>query len=612
MTEDHFDPIVVGLVRRYSDRLANTMPDNQLERAVGIHEEELQADEYRPTAWNHWLRFDTLESDAVLAGLQVEAKEAAELWRKLKLDNEGLGLGGDHIPTIETLWTAVHQAQIRWDEKNGKGFGRAKAHFSSFLETMEAHKYLFSIIPNGEKYTSLITGVITSIVKASVNHDSITEGFSRALQEISRDLNFVRRGTRICDTAEMRGHIVLLYREVFAFLCYTMKWFSSSWNRFKKAFDNRFYDKNVQQRVSRVQSLVQRVRDEINLMSEQTVHNIHLDQRVGFVETYNRIDTRIDRLQTDLDEKFMGLTRMIGEQMSQTLMANAQHELSNLKPRDLLMDKTDDNSSSIKIARIPTQATAVMEREDLEQLKRVLARFAEDGKGDSSGGSMGADLPLIPNEVAVDLQRWAQSRGSSLLWVEGPAYGPFDETLPSIGTRIWAISEELDLPCIGFFAKTKYAFESQTTSMKDAGIIAMLYSLNMQLADIVPATFEPVEALADLNLQRLDGTTRSIRTALGVLRALLSIIDPGIVCVICGFELVDCREHLSALVETIQLLGGQPAERRLKVLFLSSGNCRALSNATRLEQRSDATRMVLSRGRSPLAGGVAANDIRFR
>ncbi|KAI1460022.1 hypothetical protein F4805DRAFT_454962 [Annulohypoxylon moriforme] len=609
MTEDHFDPEVIGVVRRYSDRVAKNMPENALEHAVAAHETALQTAERMPAAWRHWLRFDVPESETSVASLQAEAREAADLWKRLKLDIDGLGTRGDQIPTVETLWAAVLQAQVQWENKKEKGFGRAKVHFFSFLETMDEHKYLFSIIPNGDKYTCLITGVVTSIVKASINHESIAEGFSRALQEISRDINFVRRGTRMCNTAEMKSHVVLLYREIFAFLCYTMKWYSSSWNRFRKAFDNKFYDKNVESRVKRIQGLVQRVRDEIKLASDQMVQDIRSEQRTGFIETYNRIDNRIDELEGGLDEKLMRFARMIGEQMCTTLMANAQHELDDSRMKSL-MGKVDDTVRGMATSSGETIAT--MAREELEWLKQSLEPFIEDGKRDILSSSMLSDVPLIPNEVATDIQNWAQSKDSSLLWVEGPAYEAFGQALSSIGCRIWAISEDLSIPCIGFFAKTKYAFESPIIPMKDASLVSMLYSIIVQLVSIVPKTFKATDGLVGGKLQQLDGTVQSIPTALGTLKALLSVIEPGLVCVICEYELIDCRENLATLEEFIRIFRDQPAERRVKVLFLSHGNCRALSSMTNLKQRSDATRLVLSRGRSPLAGAVAAKDFNAR
>ncbi|XDG07409.1 hypothetical protein ABKA04_007024 [Annulohypoxylon sp. FPYF3050] len=506
------------------------MPENTLERAVAVHETQLQESERMPAAWRHWLRFDVPESDPVVVSLHAEAKEAAELWRCLELDIGDLAGRGDQIPTVETLWAAVRQAQTQWEKKREKGFGRAKAHLFSFLETMDEHKYLFSIIPNGDKYTSLITGVVTSIVKASVNHESIAEGFSRALQEISKDLNFVRRGTRMCNTTETKGHVALLYREVFAFLCYTMKWYSSSWNRFRKAFDNKFYDKNVESRVKRIQGLVQRVRDEMKLVSDQMVHNIRSEQKTGFVETNNHIDMRFDELKESLDERLVTMAHIlreqmkIGQQMCSTLMASAQHELNN--PEIEYLVSRVENATPSMAAR-SSNANSVMTREDVDWLKQSLSPFI-DGQRDNISNAMIADMPLIPNEVAIDVQNWAQSQDSSLLWVEGPAYEAFGQALPSIGCRIWAISEDLSIPCIGFFAKTKYAFESRAMSMKDAGIVSMLYSIVAQLVIVVPEMFETVQGLQRNKLQELDGTIESIPTALEALKALLSVVEPGL------------------------------------------------------------------------------------
>ena len=90
----------------------------------------------------------------------------AGLWLQLKLDAGDIGgLSEDGIPSLSTLWKVAHDAESEWAKKRDKGFGKAKARLFTFLDTMDAHKYLFSIIPNGDKYTSLLTGSLTSIVK---------------------------------------------------------------------------------------------------------------------------------------------------------------------------------------------------------------------------------------------------------------------------------------------------------------------------------------------------------------------------------------------------------------------------------------------------------------
>lgn len=149
----------------------------------------------------------------------------------------------------------------------------------------------------------------------------MADGFSRALQDISRDLNFVRRGTQLCNSMEMKGLVVLLYKEVFAFLCHSMKWYSSPKHRFWTSLNNRFYDKNVEQRVKGIQGLVQNVRDEMSLMNDRLVQDVHSEQRTGFDEIKNHIDR-------GLDARFEWLAQIVGARMSETLKANAQHRES--------------------------------------------------------------------------------------------------------------------------------------------------------------------------------------------------------------------------------------------------------------------------------------------
>lgn len=73
------------------------------------------------------------------------------------------------IPKPSNIWTEVKTAQQEWERGKDSRFGQAKANFSSFCQTLDEHSYLFSIFPNGDKYTSLFTGVIASIVKVETS-----------------------------------------------------------------------------------------------------------------------------------------------------------------------------------------------------------------------------------------------------------------------------------------------------------------------------------------------------------------------------------------------------------------------------------------------------------
>lgn len=249
---------------------------------------------------------------------------------------------------------------------------------------------------------------------------------------------------------------------------------------------------------------------------------------------------------------------------------------------------------------------------ELERSLQLIAPCAENGKDRIALRSAWNTRPVIPREVIDDIQRWIESPESRLLWVEGPAFVEFEDVLSGIGLRICAAAEDVGIPFVSFFAKMKYTFRPQNMPMHEAGLISMLYSLISQLVGVIPPSFSPTKPLTENEFRKLDGTTNSIPIALGILKALVSVATPGLIFVLSRFNLVDSRQNLGPLTDMIKILRDQPVGKTLKVLFVTQGNCRSLSETTSMNQRSDATRMVLVRGSSPLPGGSSAQEINIR
>lgn len=198
-----------------------------------------------------------------------------------------------------------------------------------------------------------------------------------------------------------------------------------------------------------------------------------------------------------------------------------------------------------------------------------------------------------------------------MLWVEGPAYGPFDQALSSIGIRIQSTTKEVGINCISFFARTSYSFQDQLGSVKNAGIISMVYSIISQLIGIAPSSISGTPDLAESRMRQLDGSLENIPTSLDILQTLLSHMDPGLVLVVCGFNLVDSRDNLPQLTKFVEILRDQAPERKIKTIFISAGNCRALASCIHKSKRSDASRLTLARPQRPLPGGVGVDSIRL-
>lgn len=72
---------------------------------------------------------------------------------------------------MQDLQSMMKNTVQDWDARGDSGLSKAKNNFLDFSETLLQFSDLFSIIPDGDKYISLFTGVISTIVKASISRN---------------------------------------------------------------------------------------------------------------------------------------------------------------------------------------------------------------------------------------------------------------------------------------------------------------------------------------------------------------------------------------------------------------------------------------------------------
>ena len=110
-------------------------------------------------------------SDVALLRLEEHKRDMAKRWQDFNAEHQvlqqlgGLFNEGPGPPRLHDLLQAAQDAEAAWKKKKGSGLGKTKSAIENFMNTMSSHSCLFSVIPNNDKYTSLITGVITSIAK---------------------------------------------------------------------------------------------------------------------------------------------------------------------------------------------------------------------------------------------------------------------------------------------------------------------------------------------------------------------------------------------------------------------------------------------------------------
>ncbi|KAK8054426.1 hypothetical protein PG996_013727 [Apiospora saccharicola] len=195
--------------------------------------------------WQKWLRFDRLDDDVDMANLEKECRNLVETWK-----NSG--------------------AVDEWEKAKEKRVGKAQTFLTKYCDTLLAHSQLFSIIPQGDKYTSVFTGVVSSLVKAVCRHREIAEGFSQALAEISDKMSFSCKQSFLYSNDKIRELVIRLYIRYFKFLCLTMEWFSKK-KRIRSSFDQSYIPKKIQTEVKDIKGIAEGIQTEVALEFQRDV-----------------------------------------------------------------------------------------------------------------------------------------------------------------------------------------------------------------------------------------------------------------------------------------------------------------------------------------------------
>ncbi|KAL6407016.1 hypothetical protein AUP68_09837 [Ilyonectria robusta] len=613
-------PKITSMVRQYSLEVEKAEPDDSLSQALGAvvrkHDDEEPKFKQQAIEWNKWLQFGESQSDDVLGPLENQRKELVETWQNFQHlfhDDQESIRPANSIPTIETLRRAIEQSQDAWLTKKTKGFGKAKDRFFDFLDTMNDHSYLFNVIPSGDKYISLITGVVSSVVTASTNYKKIAEGFSMALIDISSDLHFVTKSVEIADSQEMRRLVVELYVGVFKLLCHTMDWFKRKKNRFLSALNKNFYDETVQGLVRGIQKTVQRVRDESQFIANGRVERI--EGMVSHALSLRMVgsESRNDDIETT-QRKLAFAKESLGYSSVRTLVSVEEQLVHEKRTPDTVQRSKVTTSNEADIFNEEDSVSEddsdeLCSRHEIEQLSKLIAIYLEDGREDISR-VMASPSSSIPEEVMMQMQIWIQAPKSKMLWVGGVPVVPYGSGLSQAAMRLSTVSMEAGLPCVSFYCKPRYAFaKTSHVSGRQAGLIALLYSVITQLTYLLPATFPATKDLDGDQFRLLDGSMESVSVALRIIRALLSHAPPSLIWVLDGLQLAEDQATLPYLKALMEILREQEDQRVSKVCFTTDGNSRALTSSMRAHERVDASRMAHRVPGRPSIGGRNISEL---
>lgn len=217
---------------------------------------------------------------------------------------------------------------------------------------------------------------------------------------------------------------------------------------------------------------------------------------------------------------------------------------------------------------------------EAENLCARLAQFV-----DQVGVSDGIQMAIDAGPIALDtniigkVRPWLENPATPphALWIEAPYECGMQTTARSVAMRFVQILKQAEAPFISCFCTMPMKSmipEFQGTS-REAGILAMVYSLILQLLQFRPPGFEQTQ-LYENELMELDEDMRHWDTALKIFATLLDSAPNPLYCNISGlidleYDTDKCREFLDVLFSRTQAVPRQ-------IFLTTSGQSRLLPN----------------------------------
>ncbi|KAK8115438.1 hypothetical protein PG984_011940 [Apiospora sp. TS-2023a] len=548
--------------------------------------------------WQKWLQFDKLDDDVDVANLEKECRNLVETWKKFQDLFPGVGTSDilfNEYPSIDTLRKAVRGAVEEWEENKEKGVGKARIFLTKYCDTLLAHSQLFSIIPQGDKYTSVFTGVVSSLVKA--------------LAEISDKMSFSRKQSSVYSNDKIRELVIRLYIRYFRFLCLTMKWFSSKRERFWSSIDQSYIPKNIQAEVKDIKGIAEGIQNEVDLEFRRDVK-----------ESLEQLASSLGKATPDRPEKRQVTSEQNllppSEEAELVLGDGAVGSLPPPKEGVSEDDRPGERRVTFEQNLLPTEEVelvpaSVVLNGNLDAASQHLEPFHDRDPLSIYTQASHPNARQVPSQVFTRLQRWMSSTISAPLWVMGrPLTGRNNSIQSMVAARVVLLAGEAKVPCIWYICRPPVITSLKLIlDQKQKLFVSMVYSLIRQLCQLVPIEvekdFEGLEHLAEL-----DGSPQSIPIALSLLKGLLDISPHLMICVIDGLQLLGCGELVKYVDELLEMLTGPVQDHVGKLLVTTSGSFTSgakLGATARLDCSVAPARM---RGRD-VPGGRSMHNLRL-
>ncbi|KAI2776154.1 hypothetical protein F4815DRAFT_485338 [Daldinia loculata] len=594
------------LVRTYSNdvegRLSHGSDDAQLLGQV------LSRDRPDPRdLTNPWRIFfepwqpSSSHADPITAVIAVESNKLREKWAPF-LKNSPVADRLDITksePTIEDVVSLVKElATISQSKRDNSRRGKAIKLFHNFCSTIESHKSMLKLIPEGNEYVSIFAGTLNVIIQASVNHERIAEGLSEALCRISEHVYECKSELELFRTREMLELVADFYAHVFIFLSDTMDWITEKRRkRLLDSFNENFYKKfenqveTIRHKSDIIRNLAAQSSRAEQRVTRLVVEDLAQDIRLGLTGEERRHAETIyaaEKIEKELSEGRRE-RQLLGEEGRQFKQL-ADRLTSMLQDKAMIwigdMHSIDKRLSTVSLLAGPEYLGAApavrsgslclseWKSEDVVLNSKHLEDFFHRDRMRLLGRSFNS--ASISSEVIGRLGEWMKDKTSRLLWLEGPLIeaDDLDNPITMLANRIAELAESSHIPVISYFCEIRRRehLRSGNDTREAQSCVALVSALIRQMTELLLPKFEANPDFSLNRLQIIDGSILCWSQMLSLLQDLLSLMPDTMLCIIDSFQWLDDRTTTIYLEELVQAI----RKTELKCLFTTTGRSTCL------------------------------------
>lgn len=489
-----------GLIRRFSDDISQSAPGESLGRALAA---KVAFDRNQERAGSLRDEWDQLllqgrefaqgfapDKDAVLLQQSQRLHAAWSKFRKNLPEEQQIRLRDCDRPDIKFLVATVNKASATWQsDREESKLGKLKSKFHSLCETCQDHSALLAMFPKDEKYVTLLTGSLSAIAQATINHQKIAEAVADTLDDLSHDIDFWNR--QMLEHGKipaLRPYIQELYVVVFEFFTEIFtKWSKAGWKRFLISFDEGAFNRLFTSKKNRLLAIERRMERHISLEFRH--------------DTAMRLETLIqshERLLNKLPYQFSEQRLFLGQSLQKFLEQHQFPRLDLPQPTSAAskIDSTAEETLSVSTSDASDPAPPEPEihpaspayyRFNRAEIQAQLTTFINQWKNHVDyliQTTNQASHLRLDQEVHHRLVAWLRGPNSTNLWIQGPhgVSQPSQNSMTAISLA--ALARNNNIPCIVYFC----TLAGQTLSgiSKKVELGSLLASIVTQLAQFLP------------------------------------------------------------------------------------------------------------------------------